>query len=52
MAAVLLGTFIVFLDTSILAIALPSIADDLGAATGIEWAVAVYLLALGASPAG
>ncbi len=47
MAAVLLGTFIVFLDTSIIAIALPSIADDLGAATGIEWAVSVYLLALG-----
>jgi EmrB/QacA subfamily drug resistance transporter len=46
-AAVLLGTFIVFLDTSIIAIALPSIADDLGATTGIEWAVSVYLLALG-----
>lgn len=47
MGVVLVGTFMVILDTTIVNVALPQIGIDLGAPTGIEWVVTGYLLAVG-----
>lgn len=44
---VMLGTFMVILDTTIVNVALPQIAVDLDATSGIEWVVTGYLLAMG-----
>ncbi|MGH2512796.1 MAG: DHA2 family efflux MFS transporter permease subunit [Candidatus Limnocylindrales bacterium] len=47
MGAVLIGTFMVALDQTIVTIALPQIGQGLGATQGIDWVVTAYLLALG-----
>lgn len=47
LGAVLIGTFMVALDQTIVAIALPRIGLDLGATGGIDWIITGYLLALG-----
>ena len=44
---VMLGTFMVVLDTTIVNVALPQIARDFGVGRGIEWVVTGYLLAMG-----
>ena len=44
---VMLGTFMVVLDTTLVNVALPQIADDFGVGRGIEWVVTGYLLAMG-----
>lgn len=44
---VLLGSFLVILDSAMIAVALPTIGDDLHVDVGIEWMVTAYLLALG-----
>ncbi len=49
MAIVLIGTFMVILDTSIVNIALPQIGTDFHTLSGVEWIVTVYLLAVGVS---
>lgn len=46
---VLIGTYMVFLDTTIVNVALPQIGIDLHSGSGIEWVVTAYLLALGVS---
>lgn len=53
-AALIFGAFMVFLDTSIVNIAIPTLETTFGVGTRqIEWVVTVYLLALGvSSPAG
>ncbi|HEY6534140.1 MAG TPA: DHA2 family efflux MFS transporter permease subunit, partial [Acidimicrobiales bacterium] len=45
MAVVIAGTVMVILDTTIVNVALPRIAEDLGAGDGIEWVVSAYLVA-------
>ncbi|HET7026231.1 MAG TPA: DHA2 family efflux MFS transporter permease subunit [Candidatus Limnocylindrales bacterium] len=47
LGAVLIGTFMVALDQTIVAIALPQIGVELRASGGIEWIITAYLLALG-----
>lgn len=47
MGVVLIGTFMVILDTTIVNVALPEMAVDLDAPTGVEWVVTGYLLAVG-----
>ncbi|HEU4671329.1 MAG TPA: DHA2 family efflux MFS transporter permease subunit [Candidatus Limnocylindrales bacterium] len=47
LGAVLIGTFMVALDQTIVAIALPQIGIELQASGGIEWVITAYLLALG-----
>jgi EmrB/QacA subfamily drug resistance transporter len=47
LGAVLIGTFMVALDQTIVAIALPQIGIELRASGGIEWVITAYLLALG-----
>jgi DHA2 family multidrug resistance protein len=47
MGVVLMGTFMVILDTTIVNVALPQIGIALGAGSGIEWVVTAYLLAVG-----
>lgn len=47
MAVVLLGTFMVILDTTIVNVALPQIGIALDSRSGIEWVVTAYLLAVG-----
>jgi EmrB/QacA subfamily drug resistance transporter len=47
MGVVLMGTFMVILDTTIVNVALPQIGVALGAGSGIEWVVTAYLLAVG-----
>lgn len=47
MSVVLMGTFMVILDTTIVNVALPAIGRDLERAVGIEWIVTGYLLAVG-----
>jgi DHA2 family multidrug resistance protein len=47
MAVVLLGTFMVILDTTIVNVALPQIGIALDRRDGIEWVVTSYLLAVG-----
>jgi DHA2 family multidrug resistance protein len=47
MAIVLIGTFMVILDTSIVNVALPQIGADFHTISGVEWIVTAYLLAVG-----
>lgn len=47
MGVVLVGTFMVILDTTVVNVALPSIAHELGVTGGIEWIASAYLLAVG-----
>ena len=49
MAIVLCGTYLVVLDTTVLGVALATIADDLHAAesVGIDWVITSYLIAVG-----
>ncbi len=49
MGVVLIGTFMVFLDTTIVNVALPQIGIDLHGGQGIEWIITGYLLAVGVS---
>ena len=49
LAVVMVGTVMVVLDTTIVNVALPQIADALGAGEGIEWVVSAYLLAVAVS---
>jgi EmrB/QacA subfamily drug resistance transporter len=49
MAVVLIGTFMVILDTTIVNVALPQIGKDFGSLSGVEWIVTAYLLAVGVS---
>lgn len=52
MGVVLIGTFMVILDTTIVNVALPQIGIALGRQSGIDWIVTAYLLAVGlAQPA-
>ena len=44
---VLLGSFLIILDSAMVTVALPAIAEDLDVEHGIEWMVTAYLLALG-----
>ncbi len=45
-ALLIFGMFLVVVDTTIVNVALPVIADDLGVTSGIEWLVTAYFLAL------
>ena len=49
MFAVLCGSYLVVLDTTVLGVALPKIAEELDAASsmGIDWVVTSYLIAVG-----
>lgn len=47
MSVVLMGTFMVILDTTIVNVALPVMGRDLHGTEGIEWVVTGYLLAVG-----
>ena len=49
MAVILVGTFMVVLDTSIVNVALPQIGDDFHAVSGVDRIVTAYLLAVGVS---
>jgi len=49
MGVVLIGTFMVILDSTIVNVALPAIGDELDAGGGLEWIVTAYLLAVGLS---
>lgn len=52
MGVVLIGTFMVILDTTIVNVALPKVGDELGQARALDWVVTGYLLAVGvAQPA-
>ena len=47
MTVVLLGTFMVVLDTTIVNLGLPSLQEDFDAVHGVEWVVTAYLIAVG-----
>jgi EmrB/QacA subfamily drug resistance transporter len=47
MGAVLVGTFMVSLDQTIVTIGLPAMGEDLGVTSGLDWVVTAYFLALG-----
>jgi MFS family permease len=47
MAVVLLGTFMVVLDTTVVNLGLPSLQQDFGTVDGVEWVVTAYLAAVG-----
>lgn len=49
MAVVLVGSYMVILDSTIVNVALPQIGIDLHDTNGIEWIVTAYLLAVGLS---
>jgi EmrB/QacA subfamily drug resistance transporter len=49
MAVVMAGMLMLSLDATMVTVALHPIAVDLGAGTGVEWVVSIYLLALAAS---
>jgi EmrB/QacA subfamily drug resistance transporter len=49
MAVILLGTFMVILDTSIVNVALPQIGADFHSVAAVDWIVTSYLLAVGVS---
>jgi EmrB/QacA subfamily drug resistance transporter len=52
MGVFLIGSYMVILDVTIVNVALPQIAIDLGRESGIEWVVTAYLIAIGiAQPA-
>lgn len=47
LGVVLIGTFMVILDTTIVTVALTPIGKELHAAAGVEWIITIYLLAVG-----
>jgi DHA2 family multidrug resistance protein len=49
MAVILVGTFMVILDTSIVNVALPQIGADFHSVAAVDWIVTSYLLAVGVS---
>ncbi|MEA3217865.1 MAG: hypothetical protein QOJ19_4021 [Acidimicrobiia bacterium] len=49
MSVVMIGTIMVVLDSTIVNVALPQIASDLHAGSGVEWIVSSYLLAVAVS---
>lgn len=49
MAVILIGTFMVILDTSIVNVALPQIGARFHSISAVDWIVTVYLLAVGVS---
>ena len=49
MGVVLIGTFMVILDTTIVNVALPQIGAELHESSSIEWVATAYLLAVGIS---
>jgi DHA2 family multidrug resistance protein len=49
MAVILIGTFMVILDTSIVNVALPQIGADFESVSAVDWIVTSYLLAVGVS---
>jgi DHA2 family multidrug resistance protein len=49
MGVILVGTFMVILDTSIVNVALPQIGDDFHSVSAVDWIVTSYLLAVGVS---
>jgi DHA2 family multidrug resistance protein len=49
MAVILVGTFMVILDTSIVNVALPQIGADFDSVAAVDWIVTSYLLAVGVS---
>ncbi len=49
MGVVLIGTFMVILDSTIVNVALPVIGTELGQVSQVEWVVTGYLLAVGVS---
>ncbi len=49
MSVILIGTFMVILDTSIVNVALPQIGADLHSVAAVDWIVTSYLLAVGVS---
>jgi DHA2 family multidrug resistance protein len=49
MAVILIGTFMVILDTSIVNVALPQIGASFHSIAGVDWIVTAYLLAVGVS---
>jgi len=49
MAVILIGTFMVILDTSIVNVALPQIGSDLHSVSEVDWIITAYLLAVGVS---
>jgi DHA2 family multidrug resistance protein len=49
MAVILIGTFMVILDTSIVNVALPQIGSDFHSVSAVDWIVTSYLLAVGVS---
>lgn len=52
MGVFLIGSYMVILDVTIVNVALPQIAIDLGSESGIEWVITAYLIAIGiAQPA-
>jgi DHA2 family multidrug resistance protein len=49
MGVILIGTFMVILDTSIVNVALPEIGADFHSVSAVDWIVTSYLLAVGVS---
>lgn len=49
MGVVLLGTFMVVLDTTVVNLGLPSMQREFGTVVGVEWVVTAYLAAVGVS---
>lgn len=47
LGVVLIGTFMVILDTTIVTVALDPIGKDIGSPNGVEWIITAYLLAVG-----
>jgi EmrB/QacA subfamily drug resistance transporter len=47
LGVVLIGTFMVILDTTIVTVALDPIGRDIGSPNGVEWIITAYLLAVG-----
>jgi EmrB/QacA subfamily drug resistance transporter len=47
MTAIVLASLVVLMDTTFIVLALPVIAEDLGAGSGAEWAVTAFLMATG-----
>jgi EmrB/QacA subfamily drug resistance transporter len=52
MSAIVLATLVVLMDTTFIVLALPAIAEDLGAGSGVEWAVTAFLMMAGVSQVG
>jgi EmrB/QacA subfamily drug resistance transporter len=49
MTAIALASLVVLMDTTFIVLALPVITEDLGAGSGVEWAVTAFLMTAGIS---